>query len=73
MTGGRWFVQAHPVDGTEPQPPSYFPDFASTLAFVGSFRHKTPSRVILCVHVPSSATDEERHRLRQHGADKVYH
>ena len=72
MTGGRWFVQAHPVDGTKPDPPSYFPDFPATLAFVASFRQKATSRVILRVHVPASATYEERHQLKQHGADTVY-
>jgi hypothetical protein len=72
MTGGRWSVQAYPVDGTTPYTPSVFPDFASTLAFVKAFRQKATSSAIVRVHVPASATDEERHALRQHGADTVF-
>jgi hypothetical protein len=72
MTGGRWSVQAYPVDGTTPYTPSIFPDFASTLAFVKAFRQKSTSSAIVRVHVPASTTDEERYALRQHGADTVF-
>jgi hypothetical protein len=72
MTGGRWFVQAHPVNGTTPDPPRDFSDFASTLAFVKTFRQKATGHAILRVHVPVSATDQERFTLTKHGADTVY-
>jgi hypothetical protein len=72
MTGGRWSVQAYPVDGTTPHTPNVFTDFASTLAFVKAFRQKATSSAIVRVHVPASTTDEERHELRQHGADTVF-
>lgn len=69
MAGG-WFVQVHHTDGRPLEAPIYLADFAVTLACVKEFKLR-PSKDILRVHVPASATDQQRQELKENGATLV--
>lgn len=63
----EWFVEFYPADADRPEPPVYFDGFTATLSHIQSVRSRI-SAGQLHVHVPRTATDAERRRIREEGA-----
>jgi hypothetical protein len=68
---GEWFVEFYPEGANTPDSRIEFLGFPELLEHVQGFRATRAGRGILRVHLPASATDEDRRRLHDAGATPV--